>query len=787
MKKLASLCLVSAICLFSANLYAQTIPPVSSGTLESLGLDQSAIDAIMSTAGQSATTAVDAAAQIQDAQQAAVQQSTQQTSAAPAAVPEAVQEIVQEAVAAESAPATIWGQDFFRNGSVDVFDKVTNSKVNDNYIIGEGDQFTVAIWGFAYYNGNYTVNEDGYISTVEVGRIYVKGLTYGAAKQLFRQRFASAFDLTNSKFDVSLIYSKTIKVNIVGEVVHPGSYNIASLNTAFNALAAAGGVSDIGSVRNIQIKRNDKVIKTLDVYQFLMNPGTTDDTYLEANDYIIVNGIGKVVEIQGEVNRPLKYELIKGENLNEAVFYAGGLKSTAYKRNVTIYRYVNNENVVLDINIDSLNSLNKNFQLIDGDKVIFTRIPEVVENIVMIQGAVHIPGSYELTENLKLRDVIMKAKGLTYDAYTDRAYLIRKDAKLNDVYIPFNLQEVIDNPNSPLNFKLAKFDVVDIFSKEKFKETFTVAIEGAIKSPGSFPYFDQMTLKDVLYYAGGLKVEAANSKIEISRIANFADAVSSDKPTRIVIQSVAINKNLEISDAAENFMIQPYDQIFVRTIPEFEFQRNVVIGGEVKYPGTYTLLSRKEKISDLIERAGGLTNYAYIKGATLSRTGVSSTMLFLDKAMADTASAYNYILKEGDNVFIPKLGEQVIMMGEIRYGIIGAEGSTVMVPFEEGRSARHYVKKFGRNFSDNADRSETYVVQPNGYMQRTHNFLWVIHFYPHVKVSGSSVVVPAKPSKIETPEEEAPKAPFDWNSFAVTMSATLMSFATLYLLFAKTP
>ncbi|MBP8249766.1 MAG: SLBB domain-containing protein, partial [Chitinophagales bacterium] len=346
MKNLSSLLLIVFTLSVAVSLQAQTppvVPPVSSGTLESLGFDTEEIDAIMGTTGTS--TAIDAASQIQDAQQTAVQNAMNQeatlapnTSSIPPAV---VAEVIAEATDGGSAPAAslIWGHDFFRTGAVDLFDKVPNQKVSDNYIIGEGDQLTVAIWGYAYYNYNFTVNDEGYITTVEVGRIYLKGLTFSAAKQLLRQRFASAFDLTNSKFDVSLTYSKSIKVNIVGEVMNPGSYNISSLNTAFNALVAAGGVTEIGSVRNIQVKRNGKVIKTLDVYQFLMNPGATDDTYLEANDYIIVNGVGRIVEMQSEVNRPFKYELIKGENLNEVIAYAGGLRSTAYKRNVTIFRY----------------------------------------------------------------------------------------------------------------------------------------------------------------------------------------------------------------------------------------------------------------------------------------------------------------------------------------------------------------------------------------------------------------------------------------------------------------
>jgi len=789
MKNLSSFIVLAVALCFSATIFAQTppvIPPVSSGTLESLGFDSGEIDAIL---GTSTSASADAAAQIQNSQQEAVDNANSQintlapnTSAIPASV---IQDVIQDAgTVADETPSLIWGHDFFRNGAIDLFDKVPNTKVGDNYIIGEGDQLTVAIWGYAYYNYNFTVNEDGYITTLEVGRIYLKGLTFSAAKQLLRQRFASAFDLTNSKFDVSLTYSKSIKVNIVGEVVNPGSYNISSLNTAFNALVAAGGVTEIGSVRNIQVQRNGKVIKTLDVYQFLMNAGASDDTYLEANDYIIVNGIGRVVEVQGEVNRPYKFELVKGENLNEVIAYAGGLRATAYKRNVTIFRYFDNENIVMDFNLDSIERDGINYPIIDGDKIVFARIPEVIENIVTIQGSCRFPGNYQLTEGMRISDLIVKAKGLNYEAYTDRAYLIRKDAKLNDVYVPFNLLEVIENPNSAFNFKLNKFDVVDIFSKNEFKETFNVVINGAVKVPGTFPYYERMTLKDLLYYSGGLKVEAANSKIEISRIVNFNDASALNEPTRVIIQTVSIGKELAIDDAANTFQLQPYDQVFVRNTPEFEYQKNITVLGEVKYPGVYTLTSRTETLADIVERAGGLTQWAYAEGATMNRQDVSSTLVFLKKAMDSPESKYNYVMREGDIVTIPKAGDLVALKGEIRYPFIGDPG-IVVVPFEKGRSARHFIRKYGKNFDDDAQRSETYIVEPNGYVRRTHNFLF-IHFYPRVKIKGCQIVVPQKPEdKPDVIAPEAPKVPFDWNTFATTLSAGILSFATIYVLFSR--
>jgi protein involved in polysaccharide export with SLBB domain len=387
---------------------------------------------------------------------------------------------------------------------------------------------------------------------------------------------------------------------------------------------------------------------------------------------------------------------------------------------------------------------------------------------------------------MRIYDLITKAKGLNYDAYTDRAYLIRKNDKLNDIYVPFDLGEVLENPSSPFNFELTKFDVIDIFSKEEFRETFTVSVQGSVKTPGSFPYYEKMTLKDLLYYAGGLRVEAANSRIEISRIVNFNEASNDNEPTRVVIQSVTIGKLLELDDAANTFQLQPYDQVFVRNTPEFEYQKNVTLLGEVKYPGTYTLTSRTETLADLIERAGGLTQWAYAEGATMNRSDVTSTLVFLHKALENPESKYNYVLREGDVVTVPKQGDLVALKGEIRYPFIGDPGN-VIVPFEKGRSARHYIRKYGKNFGDDAKRSETYIIEPNGYVRRTHNFLF-IHFYPRVKVKGCQVVVPAKPEEKETPDvPTAPSEPFDWNTFMSTLSAGILSFATIYVLVARVP
>jgi polysaccharide biosynthesis/export protein len=702
---------------------------------------------------------------------------------------EAIEEIMDDMAETGKPTASVYGHGFFRNNNTVVYDKVPNAKVSDNYIVGAGDQLAISVYGgVSSYNESFTISEDGYIDVYGIGKIFLKGLTFDNARRLLRQRYSSYINLANSKFDVSLVYSKSIKVNIVGEVFDPGSYNISSINTAFNALAAAGGPNDLGSVRNITVKRAGNVVTTLDIYKFLMDPSATDDTYLSTNDYIVVAPIGKVVEVLGEVKRPFKYELLPEESLEDLFKYAGGLKPTAYTRTIKVNRYSNNENVIIDLNLDSLRLKGSKFELLDGDLITITRIPEIIDNIVTIEGAVRIPGSYELMEGIRISDLIDKAKGLNYEAYTERAYLIRKNEKMNEIYIPFDLQEVMDNPNSAFNFELKQFDKVEVFAKDKFREVFNVQVEGAVNNSGSFSYYDKMTLKDLLYYSGGLKVEAANNHIEVARIVNFNEARSENEPTRVIIESIEIGKSLELTDAAESFQLQPYDIIYVRTTPEFELQKTVVISGEVKYPGNYTLLQKTETIADVIERAGGITQYAYPEGATITRNNISNALLFLKKALDDPESKYNYVMRDGDQVFVPRQGDLVSLSGAIEFPfLMSAEDQKegqVMVPFDKGKTARFYVKKYGRNFDDDAKRGDTYLVQPNGYVKRTHNFLWFIHCYPRVKVKGTVVVVPYKPEKKEEPETTPAAAPepFDWNEFMATISAAILSFATIYVL-----
>jgi len=676
----------------------------------------------------------------------------------------------------------IFGHSFFKNNNIKFYDKANQLKAPNNYILGIGDEINVAIWGYSDFSGAFTIDEDGAINPKLVGRIYLNGLAFKDVKGVIAAKFKNVYDLNNSQIDVTLQYSKVITVNIVGEVNKPGAYTIPSINTAFNALVTVGGISPIGSVRKIVVKRGGQNIKTLDVYEYLINPNSKQDFFLENNDYIFVAPFGKVVKISGQVKRPLRYELIEKENLNDLIKYAGGFEAGAYKKSIQIIRYFNDEKIILDINFDSLMTSKKDFELYDGDEVLIRKIPEEYKNFVELIGPVKLPGNYQIKEGDRISDIIKRAEGVLYDVFDTRAYVIRVNADLSKKYMPFNLTEVIGNENTNNNIKLQNMDIIKLFSKKYFTDQFSFTVLGAVRSPGEFAFGEGITLKDALYLAGRLKKEASRNRIEISR---SIDSFTSSKvfvTTKTIVKTVQIGDDLTIDKASENFLIQPFDQILIRVDPNFELQKNIVLSGEVLYPGKYTILNKKEKLLDIIERAGGLTQWAFPEGAKLIRKESNTGVLFLklQEAINDTNSIYNYILKEGDSLNIPKVDQLVQISGLINYPNIDSL-KQISAPFNKNKSARYYINNFGLGFSRDASRKNTYVIESGGYVNRTKKILF-INFYPKVN-KGSSIVVPKKIKNNAKNLKES--EPINWNKQIENFTVKLTALATLGIIFSN--
>ena len=682
----------------------------------------------------------------------------------------------------DTAKEQIFGHSFFKNNTIKFYDKANQLKAPENYILGVGDELNIAIWGYSDYTESFKIDENGAINPKLVGRIYLKGLTFKDAKGLIAGKFKNVYDLNNSQIDVALSYSKIITVNIVGEVNNPGSYTIPSINTAFNALVTVGGIKSIGSVRKIYLKRGGQTIKTLDIYEYLMNPDSKQDFFLENNDYLLVPSSGRVVKISGPVKRPMGYELIDKENLKSLIEYSGGLDAGAYRKNIQIKRMLNNEETIMDVNYDSLMMAKSDFELLDGDVVMVRKIQQGYINYVELTGPVKLPGNYEIRTGDRISDIILRAEGVLYDVFDSRAYIIRLNPDFSKKYIPFNLKEILEKPNSVNNIKLQNLDIIKIFSKAYFKDEFVFSVLGAVRKPGDYMYGDGITLKDALYLAGGLKKEAAKNRIEISRAVDFVANTGVLTPIRTIIKTIQVGDDFKIDKASEGFLIQPYDQILARTDPTFELQKNIVINGEVLYPGEYSILNKNEKISDVIKRCGGVTQWSFPEGAKFIRKESEKGFLFfkLEEVMKDTGSIYNYIIKGGDILTIPKVEQLVQIKGLINYPDMQTI-QQINAPFTKGKSARYYIKNYGLGFDKNADRKKTYVLEAGGYIHRTKCFVFIKSF-PKVP-KGSIIVVPRK--KISEEKKKKESEPMNWNKAIENTTIKLTGLATLWLIFTN--
>lgn len=678
---------------------------------------------------------------------------------------------------------TIFGHSFFKNNNIKFYDKANQLKAPDNYKLGVGDNLSIAIWGFSDFNEAFTIDEDGAINPKLVGRIYLNGLTFKDAKALISSKFSRVYDLNNSQIDVTLTYSRVITVNVVGEVDNPGAFTIPAINTAFNALVTVGGIKSIGSVRNIYLKRAGKTIQKLDIYEYLMNPDSKQDLFLENNDYLLIPTSERIVKINGEVKRPSGYELIENENLETLIKYAGGFGASASRNHIQIKRFANNEEIIIDIDYDSLMLAKTDWELINGDEILVRKIENKYTNFTEITGPVKLPGQYEIKPGDRISDIVKRAEGVLFDVFDSRAYVIRTNDDMSKKYIPFNLKEVLENPSSANNIKLQDFDIIKIFSKSYFKDEFTFSVIGAVRSPGNYLYGEGITLKDALYLAGRLKKEASRTRIEISRAIDFDINSKKFFPIRALVKTIPIDNDLTIDKASEEFKIQPYDQITVRTDPDFELQKNIVLQGEVMYPGTYSLLSKNEKIVDVINRAGGLTPWSFPQGSKLTRKENNTGLLVLklDEAMKDTSSIYNYILRDGDTLTIPKENQLITIKGFVNYPNVADSIEQISAPYSPRRSARYYVGTYGLGFRKDAQKNKTYVILPGGAIKRTHHFFF-IKFYPIVP-KGASVVVPAKILNEERKKKKS--EPIDWNQAIEKGTVKLTALITLYLLMSR--
>ena len=660
---------------------------------------------------------------------------------------------------------SIYGYSIFRDGAVNIIKNSDRIKAPDDYILVSGDKINITIWGFSEFSSEFVLGETGNITPRLVGRMNLKGKSFSTVRKIIKSRFGRVYDLKNSQIAIELSYSKVISVNVIGEVMKPGTYSVPSLNSAFNILSLAGGPTSIGSVRSIEIRRNGKLVQELDIYTFMFSPRSYRDQFLQDGDFLVVKTRNGVVEVEGEVKRPGKYEFKDGDTYEDILKFCGGFSAMANHNSINITRVYNSQ--LKMFSIDDLLNEKKDFKLINGDKIEVLKISDLVRNSVSIKGAVNIPGFYSFVRGEKIADLLLKARGITYEAFTDLGHVYRLRKDLSYEVKSFELGKVLSEPLSSDNFLLEEFDEIVIFNKDSFINNQTISVSGIVNLAATFDYKSGMTLEDIIVLSNGFKLEADISKIEIERIHYKNKQLSN---VEVITVDYRANKTYQLS---------PFDRVHIRKIPGFVYQQTVTIKGEVSYPGNYSLIGNSEKILDLIKRAGGYTEWAYIESSSIERKEDSLGLLLLDlkKVEKNEGSKYNYILKPGDVITIPKVTDIVSITGAIGFKFINGKNDVINSPFHNGKRASYFIKKYGGGYDKDAKRREVYVVGHNGLVKNS-KFFGLIK--PKVG-KGDKIVVNYKLAKKDKKKEDR----VNWNDIIESMTIKVTGIATLWILLDK--
>jgi protein involved in polysaccharide export with SLBB domain len=660
----------------------------------------------------------------------------------------------------------IFGSELYTNTALN-FEPNLKLATPTNYILGPDDQIAVSVYGVQEYFGNLQISPEGSVSIPNVGEVKLAGLTIEAATQKLKTVMGNSvysyLKSGGSKLSVTLSKIKTISITIIGSN-RPGNYKISSFASVFNALFAAGGPSANGSFREIELLRNNKLVKKIDLYRFLVNGDQSDNLGLKDNDVIRIPVYKVRVEIQGQVKRPGIFEVLAGEPISKVLEYASGFTDTAYQASIKVFQRTEKERVVKDLLAIEYNK----FQPKAGDVYIVSKTLNKFQNRVTISGAIFRPDTYELTSNLRVAELIKKADGLTQDAYTERGQIVRYQEDLTKSIISFDVKKALIGEEAN-NLILQKEDEVIISSVQDLKDKFKVTIQGEVRMPGVYDYLSKLTLKDLILQAGGL-TDAALQSVEIARLIKRDSLQIGDQQSSELINFTLDGKSFGESNS--NVKLMPFDLITIRRLPGYIPPVSVLISGQVQFPGSYALANSNERVSDLLKRAGGFIQGAYPEGAYLKRfktenektqsleivktlqKNVEDSSVSLkeeilkeyDKIPLDMVSilknpgSYSDIfLKVNDELYIPKYNPQVKVSGEVLL--------STQIPFNANQVYKDYINSAG-GYSSNALKSKTYVVYANGRASATKHFLF-FKKYPKIE-PGSELIIPKKREKKST-------------------------------------
>ena len=674
----------------------------------------------------------------------------------------------------------VFGRDIFSNKNLS-FEPLMNIATPQNYVLGAGDQVSVDIYGASQKSVDCTVSPDGDIVIEGYGPIRVGGLSVAAAKARLRATLGSRYQ--SSRINLSLGQTRTVSINVMGEVVKPGTYTLSAFASVFNALYMAGGTNDIGTLRNIKIYRNNRLVSVCDIYDYILNGKMTGNVRLHDGDVIIVGPYDCLVNITGKVKRPMYYEMKRNESLQTLLRYAGGFTGDAYKKAVRVNRKTGREYAVFNVDEFDMSA----FRIADGDSVSVDSILPRYHNTVEIKGAVFRPGMYQLGDGINsVRSLVQHAEGLTEEAFTARAVMHRMKADRTLRVIPVDIQGIMEGRVADIPLK--ENDVLFIPTKQTAMNEQTISIQGEVVYPGIYKYADNETLEDFVLQAGGLTDKASTVKVDVARRVGNPKALTTDS---IIAKTYSFAlKDGFVVDGEQGFVLQPFDEVYVRKDPSYTVQQNVSIDGEVTFPGTYTLSHRQTRLTDLVKAAGGATNLAYLHGARLERRtneaerkrmeaalqmqkeqlqqelmtlAASQTSgsalqqvgqqskeeeikkfqvpntypvgIELDKALADPNSDANIVLREGDRLILPQYTSTVKVNGAVMY--------PNTVSYIKGKGVGYYINASG-GYSRNARKSGAYVIYMNGMVSKSSK----------AKVEpGCEIVVPSKIKRRSSPSE----------------------------------
>lgn len=657
--------------------------------------------------------------------------------------------------------AAVFGREIFNNELL-TFEPDLNMATPGEYVLGPGDEVIVDIWGDAAQTFRQRISPDGTITDPKIGPVYLNGVKVKDANARLKNAFSQIYSTMGGPnprtfINLSLGEIRSIRVNVMGEVVMPGTYTLPSLASVFHALYSAGGVNEIGSLREVKVARTGREVAVIDIYDYLLKGKTADDIRLQDGDVILVSPYRNLVNLSGKVKRPLGYEMKERETVADLLAFAGGFRGDAYKKAVRIIRKSGREYQVYNVEEDRFAC----FAVTDGDSVSVDSVINRFENRVEIQGAVYRPGLYAVDSAAQtVRTLIAKAEGLKEDAFVNRAVLYREKPDLSLKVEAIDVAGILDGKAADV--PLLKNDVLYIPSIFDLREEYTISIDGAVRFPGTYRYASDMTVEDLVVQSGGLKEAASLVKVDVARRIKNPKTVSS---TSLLSENFTLTlKDGLVVDGKKDFVLQPFDEVFVRYSPGYQEQQQVQVMGEVLFEGSYVLPAKGQRLSDLVKSAGGLTPDAYPEGARLvrrlnddERSRVQNMLrlvsrqsqgskdsidikrldtsdnyfvgIELDKALRKPGGTEDVIVREGDRLMVPQFS-----------GIVRISGTVLhpnTVTYKKGAPLKYYVEQAG-GFASRAKRQSVYILYMNGTVARSK---WYAKAKP---APGCEIIIPQK-------------------------------------------